>query len=453
MGQKLFEIAMAGAVTAAAALFVLFEESGPARQLSDQWLREGGVADWASRLVAETVAGPAAAELAAQAATPTVLSHPGAATWMVVGNLALPEAGGGLTRHTYRVVVQRLCDQVAERACWRIDELELDGGPVAIEETAPAAIRAAAATSPAPAAEPATDRPTAGTIAAAPVTASGAAGESPGTTAPGAAVQPPFKPAPAHEVVATAAAALAAVGTPAVKPAPERPGATARETANAPPADAAAEAMAVGAAADAGTADDGNTLLQQAALPPGDTAEPDALEADTMAAGNGPDDGAAEPLYIWADPKLLIPIQHQLTARGFEIGVIDGILGPRTREAIKSYQSQHGLPVDGRVSAALLRHMTGRAAAEAPPAAASGTVPPPPSLGAASEGAPGDGVELVRRIQQRLQQLGYVVDKPAGTMGSYTREAISTYQWRYGLAVDGRPSAALLTHLERQVGG
>jgi peptidoglycan hydrolase-like protein with peptidoglycan-binding domain len=449
MGQKLFEIAMAGAVTAAAALFVLFEESGPARQLSDQWLREGGVADWASRLVAETVAGPAAAELAAQAATPTVLSHPGAATWMVVGNLALPEAGGGLTRHTYRVVVQRLCDQVAERACWRIDELELDGGPVAIEETAPAAIRAAAATSPAPAAEPATDRPTAGTIAAAPVTASGAAGESPGAAAPRAAAQPPFKPAPAHEVVATAAAALAAAGTPAVKPAPESP--------SAPPAEAAAEATAVGAAAGTGTADDGNTLLQQAALPPGDTAEPDALEADSMAAGNSPDDGAeagaAEPLYIWADPKLLIPIQHQLTARGFEIGGIDGILGPRTREAIKSYQSQHGLPVDGRVSAALLRHMTGRATAAAAPPPASGTVPPPPLLGAASGATPGDGVELVRRIQQRLQQLGYVVDKPAGTMGSYTREAISTYQWRYGLAVDGRPSAALLTHLERQVGG
>ena len=35
-------------------------------------------------------------------------------------------------------------------------------------------------------------------------------------------------------------------------------------------------------------------------------------------------------------------------------GVIDGVMGPRTRGAVAAYESRHGLVVDGTISAPLL---------------------------------------------------------------------------------------------------
>ena len=35
-------------------------------------------------------------------------------------------------------------------------------------------------------------------------------------------------------------------------------------------------------------------------------------------------------------------------------GVIDGVMGPRTRAAVAAYESRHGLAVDGTISAPLL---------------------------------------------------------------------------------------------------
>ena len=42
--------------------------------------------------------------------------------------------------------------------------------------------------------------------------------------------------------------------------------------------------------------------------------------------------------------------QHALAQLGYFSGTIDGVLGPYTREAIRSFQSDAGLPVDGAVS-------------------------------------------------------------------------------------------------------
>ncbi|WP_380057565.1 lytic murein transglycosylase [Falsihalocynthiibacter sp. SS001] len=47
-------------------------------------------------------------------------------------------------------------------------------------------------------------------------------------------------------------------------------------------------------------------------------------------------------------------IQSRLTAKGFDTGGSDGVIGPKTEAAISAYQSQAGLAVTGRPSAALL---------------------------------------------------------------------------------------------------
>ncbi len=46
-------------------------------------------------------------------------------------------------------------------------------------------------------------------------------------------------------------------------------------------------------------------------------------------------------------------VQRALYSLDYEPGPIDGRIGPRTRAAIRSYQHDHGLPVDGQISSIL----------------------------------------------------------------------------------------------------
>ena len=50
-------------------------------------------------------------------------------------------------------------------------------------------------------------------------------------------------------------------------------------------------------------------------------------------------------------------LQSRLTARGFDTGGADGVIGPNTRSAIRAYQSSAGLPVTGEPSPELLRQL------------------------------------------------------------------------------------------------
>lgn len=54
-------------------------------------------------------------------------------------------------------------------------------------------------------------------------------------------------------------------------------------------------------------------------------------------------------------------IQTALNARGYDAGPADGIIGPRTRAAIRAYQRDNDLAVDGQPTAALWQHMQRRA--------------------------------------------------------------------------------------------
>ena len=47
-------------------------------------------------------------------------------------------------------------------------------------------------------------------------------------------------------------------------------------------------------------------------------------------------------------------VQEHLIAQGFDIGNADGMIGPKSREAIRSFQSTRGMPVDGRAGGRVL---------------------------------------------------------------------------------------------------
>jgi membrane-bound lytic murein transglycosylase B len=50
-------------------------------------------------------------------------------------------------------------------------------------------------------------------------------------------------------------------------------------------------------------------------------------------------------------------MQARLTARGFDTGGTDGVIGPNTIQAIRAFQQSQGLTPDGFASAALLARL------------------------------------------------------------------------------------------------
>jgi hypothetical protein len=57
------------------------------------------------------------------------------------------------------------------------------------------------------------------------------------------------------------------------------------------------------------------------------------------------------------DPATVREVQDGLAQRGYDVGPVDGRLGPRTKAAIREYEQQNGLPVDGLASRSLRDHL------------------------------------------------------------------------------------------------
>ncbi|SFL65487.1 lytic murein transglycosylase [Shimia aestuarii] len=73
--------------------------------------------------------------------------------------------------------------------------------------------------------------------------------------------------------------------------------------------------------------------------------------------GAGPLRGSFPPDEYGLTKKDRIAMQEKLTARGFDTGGSDGVIGPKTREAIGAYQSSVGITPTGEPSLDLLRKL------------------------------------------------------------------------------------------------
>jgi Putative peptidoglycan binding domain len=61
--------------------------------------------------------------------------------------------------------------------------------------------------------------------------------------------------------------------------------------------------------------------------------------------------------YVYRDApsgSLAAQVQARLAREGYDPGPIDGVIGPQTRDAIAGFQSDHGLPVTGRIDNSLV---------------------------------------------------------------------------------------------------
>jgi localization factor PodJL len=114
--------------------------------------------------------------------------------------------------------------------------------------------------------------------------------------------------------------------------------------------------------------DGGATTAREALaarLAPADRAEidraveawhPASTDAENAPAGDATATGTdADPTT--GEKALVARVQALLTDLGFDPGPADGVVGDKTRDAIRDYQNQLGLVVDGQVSTVLLSHL------------------------------------------------------------------------------------------------
>ena len=61
--------------------------------------------------------------------------------------------------------------------------------------------------------------------------------------------------------------------------------------------------------------------------------------------------------YGYNGGSVVFEVQRRLARAGYYRGPIDGVMGPGTRWAIRAYERNHGLRVDGVISGPLMRNM------------------------------------------------------------------------------------------------
>lgn len=136
-------------------------------------------------------------------------------------------------------------------------------------------------------------------------------------------------------------------------------------------------------------------------------------------------------------------LQARLQVLGYYLGVPDGVYGEATRIAVIAFQIRHNLTADGKAGPATNAMLFSSSALVAAGVTATPNVtatPTPSPLDGMPLRTlrPGDSGEDVRSLQNRLQALGYYTGTADAYYGSGTQAAVSAFQSRNGLTVDGK---------------
>ncbi len=135
-------------------------------------------------------------------------------------------------------------------------------------------------------------------------------------------------------------------------------------------------------------------------------------------------------------------LQERLKELGYLKGSADGDFGDATENAVKNFQLQNGLTVDGVAGSSTLDKVYSATAKKAP--SATNTNTPKPSATSLKNGSTGSEV---RKMQNRLIELGYLSGSADGDFGDATEDAVKAFQRRNGLTVDGKAGTATLEKL------
>lgn len=140
-------------------------------------------------------------------------------------------------------------------------------------------------------------------------------------------------------------------------------------------------------------------------------------------------DCAAEGVTPMQSTAMVKQIQTELAIAGFDAGQLDGVVGSRTRTAIRAYQRLAGQRSDGCPSEALLQRL---------------------SFGLPkiySDRRPANPTETVQ-VQEELLRRGYWAGAADGRFGRQTAEAIRQFELDSNRPLTGEISPTLLSELK-----
>ena len=152
--------------------------------------------------------------------------------------------------------------------------------------------------------------------------------------------------------------------------------------------------------------------------------------------------GSASGLKLGSTGKEVSALQTDLTTLGFYWAQITGNFGEKTETAVKRFQEENGLSVDGVAGKKTLDAI---AAAVAKKGGSSSTSTTGSVLKLNSQGT------KVSQLQTDLKQLGYYYAEITGNFGEKTEAAVKDFQKKNGLSADGVAGANTLAAIAAAV--
>ncbi|MGB7204681.1 MAG: peptidoglycan-binding domain-containing protein [Anderseniella sp.] len=142
------------------------------------------------------------------------------------------------------------------------------------------------------------------------------------------------------------------------------------------------------------------------------------------------DNVLASPQAELSQTNLVLLAQQELSALGLYEGLIDGLPGADTRDAIRKYQALNALPVTGVITQPVIDHI---------------------QLANRVNDA-GKASPRLHQVQQALSRLGYSPGEIDGRPSAQTRQAIEAFEADRGWPITGKLSDAMLLELVDDTG-
>ena len=158
-----------------------------------------------------------------------------------------------------------------------------------------------------------------------------------------------------------------------------------------------------------------------------------------------PSSSSGSSLKVGSTGSEVKKLQQRLKDLGYLKGGVDGDFGAATETAVKNFQANNGLEVDGKAGPATLTKVYSSSARKAPSTTKTNTPRPTNTpFTSLKNGSTGDDV---RRLQNRLKELGYLKGNVDGDFGDATEAAVRAFQARNGLTADGKAGTNTLNKL------
>ncbi len=188
-----------------------------------------------------------------------------------------------------------------------------------------------------------------------------------------------------------------------------------------------------------------NSLTVDGAVGAVTLAKLDSSDAVSKADADRDTESAARPILRPGDKeaaktKYIKEVQTILQSKGLYTGAIDGIYSGEIVTAVRVFQQQNSLTIDGRVGANTWKVLLG------------GTVTPVTPT-RPSVLRPGDKNSYVTELQQQLISLGYSTVTASGTYDAATTSAVKAFQRKYALDIDGKVGPKTRAKINEVLGG